>query len=35
MNGFDDIGMTLAYEPDIAAFEEQRSDLLPSTSAAG
>jgi 3-isopropylmalate/(R)-2-methylmalate dehydratase small subunit len=35
MNGFDDIGMTLAYEPDIAAFEEQRSELLPSTSAAG
>ena len=34
MNGFDDIGMTLAYEPDIAAFEEARSDLLPLTSAA-
>ncbi len=34
MNGFDDIGMTLAYEPDIAAFEEQRSDLLPLTEAA-
>jgi 3-isopropylmalate/(R)-2-methylmalate dehydratase small subunit len=34
MNGFDDIGMTLAYEPDIAAFEEQRSELLPLTEAA-
>ncbi len=32
LNGFDDIGMTLAYEPDIAAFEQQRSDLLPLTS---
>ena len=34
MNGFDDIGMTLAYEPDIAAFEDQRSELLPLTEAA-
>ncbi|HJM74757.1 MAG TPA: 3-isopropylmalate dehydratase small subunit [Dehalococcoidia bacterium] len=34
MNGFDDIGMTLAYESDIAAFEEQRSELLTLTETA-
>ncbi|MDA1061776.1 MAG: 3-isopropylmalate dehydratase small subunit [Chloroflexi bacterium] len=30
--GLDDIAMTLAYEPDVAAFEQQRSPLLPVTS---
>ena len=29
--GLDDIAMTLEYEPDIAAFEEQRGDLYPTT----
>ncbi len=33
LHGFDDIGMTLAYEPDIEAFEQQRSALLPTTAA--
>ena len=31
LQGFDDIGMTIEYEPDIAAFEAERSDLLPTT----
>ena len=31
MNGLDDIGLTLQYEADIAAFEAKRSDLLPTT----
>jgi 3-isopropylmalate/(R)-2-methylmalate dehydratase small subunit len=29
--GLDDVGMTLEYEPDIAAFEQNRSDLYPTT----
>jgi 3-isopropylmalate/(R)-2-methylmalate dehydratase small subunit len=29
--GLDDIAMTLEYEPDIATFEQQRSDLYPTT----
>ena len=29
--GLDDIAMTLEYEPDIAAFEEARGDLYPTT----
>ncbi len=29
--GLDDIAMTLEYEPDIAAFEENRTDLYPTT----
>ncbi len=33
LNGFDDIGMALAYEPDIEAFEQQRPALLPTTTA--
>jgi 3-isopropylmalate/(R)-2-methylmalate dehydratase small subunit len=32
LRGLDDISMTLEYEPDIAAYEEQRDDAaLPST----
>ena len=31
LRGLDDIGMTLEYEPDVAAFEAQRSDLKPVT----
>ena len=30
--GLDDIAMTLEYEPDVATFEQQRSELLPVTS---
>ncbi|HEY8452040.1 MAG: 3-isopropylmalate dehydratase small subunit [Micromonosporaceae bacterium] len=30
LEGLDDIGLTLRYEADIAAFERRRSDLLPS-----
>jgi 3-isopropylmalate/(R)-2-methylmalate dehydratase small subunit len=33
LNGLDDIGLTLQNEPDIAAFEERRSDLYPATAA--
>jgi 3-isopropylmalate/(R)-2-methylmalate dehydratase small subunit len=29
--GLDDIAMTLEYEPDITAFEEERSELYPTT----
>jgi 3-isopropylmalate/(R)-2-methylmalate dehydratase small subunit len=29
--GLDDIAMTLEYEPDIAAFEEERGELYPTT----
>ena len=29
--GLDDVAMTLEYEPDVAAFEQQRSPLLPVT----
>ena len=29
--GLDDIAMTLEYEPDIATFEQNRSDLYPTT----
>jgi 3-isopropylmalate/(R)-2-methylmalate dehydratase small subunit len=29
--GLDDIGMTLEYEPDITAFEQDRADLYPTT----
>jgi 3-isopropylmalate/(R)-2-methylmalate dehydratase small subunit len=29
--GLDDIAMTLEYEPDITTFEQQRSDLYPTT----
>ncbi len=32
LRGLDDIAMTLEYEPDVAAFEEHRSDLKPVTS---
>jgi 3-isopropylmalate/(R)-2-methylmalate dehydratase small subunit len=32
LNGLDDIGLTLAYEDDISAFEAKRSDLKPVTS---
>jgi len=31
LRGLDDIGMTLAYEPDVADFEAHRPDFLPST----
>ena len=31
LNGFDDIGMTIEYDADIAAFEAERPDLLPTT----
>ncbi|MSQ29974.1 MAG: 3-isopropylmalate dehydratase small subunit [Dehalococcoidia bacterium] len=31
LRGLDDISMTLEYEPDVAAFEAQRSPLLPVT----
>ncbi len=31
LNGLDDIGMTMEYEADIAAFEGRRSPLLPAT----
>ena len=34
MRGLDDIAMTMAYEPDITAFEAQRPDFLPSTTPA-
>ena len=30
LRGLDDIGMTMAYEPDVAAFESARPDFLPS-----
>jgi 3-isopropylmalate/(R)-2-methylmalate dehydratase small subunit len=33
LNGFDDIGMTLAYDADIEAFEQQRPGRLPVTTA--
>jgi 3-isopropylmalate/(R)-2-methylmalate dehydratase small subunit len=33
LRGLDDIAMTLAYEPDVAAFEARRPDFLPSTNA--
>ncbi|MDP6606273.1 MAG: 3-isopropylmalate dehydratase small subunit [Dehalococcoidia bacterium] len=33
LNGFDDIGMTLAYDTDIEAFERQRPNRLPVTTA--
>ena len=32
LNGLDDIGLTLQHEPDIAAYESRRSDLLPTIS---
>ncbi len=31
LRGLDDIAMTMAYEPDITAFEAQRPGFLPST----
>ncbi|MSQ41507.1 MAG: 3-isopropylmalate dehydratase small subunit [Dehalococcoidia bacterium] len=31
LRGLDDISMTLEYEPDVAAFEATRSELLPTT----
>ena len=31
LHGLDDIAMTLAYEPDVAAFEAERPGFLPST----
>jgi 3-isopropylmalate/(R)-2-methylmalate dehydratase small subunit len=31
LRGLDDIAMTMAYEPDVAAFEAGRPDFLPST----
>ena len=31
LHGLDDIALTLEYEPDIAAFEERRSELKPMT----
>ena len=34
LDGLDDIGLTMQQEESIAAFEEQRSELLPTTSAA-
>ena len=33
LRGLDDIGMTLAYEDDVARFEAARSPLLPTTAA--
>jgi 3-isopropylmalate/(R)-2-methylmalate dehydratase small subunit len=33
LRGLDDIAMTLAYEPDVATFEAERPDFLPSTRA--
>ena len=35
MEGLDDIGLTLRQEPDIAAYEADRSSWLPSTTPAG
>ena len=34
LNGLDDIGLTLQYEPDITAFEKTRPELKPETTAA-
>jgi 3-isopropylmalate/(R)-2-methylmalate dehydratase small subunit len=34
LRGLDDIAMTMAYEPDVAAFEAQRPDFLPTTAPA-
>ena len=31
LRGLDDIAMTMAYEPDVTAFEAQRPDFLPSS----
>jgi 3-isopropylmalate/(R)-2-methylmalate dehydratase small subunit len=31
LRGLDDIAMTMAYEPDVAAFEAKRPDFLPTT----
>ena len=35
LRGLDDIAMTLAYEPDVAAFEAKRPGFLPANPAAG
>jgi 3-isopropylmalate/(R)-2-methylmalate dehydratase small subunit len=34
LRGLDDIAMTMAYEPDVAAFEAKRPDFLPTTRSA-
>ena len=31
LRGLDDIAMTMAYEPDVTAFESKRPDFLPAT----